>query len=193
MVTANASISQTTPTLAPTKKPGKFFGIDFKRWQQKMFFYLSTLSLHIFIKDDVPVLHDEAPDNERFVVTGAWKHFDFWCNNYILSRLEDELYQVHELQVNIHDFLAECTSQINTYVKSTNYIIITNQIFIEGLVINEEFQIVVMIDKLSPLWKDFKNYLKYKCKEMSLEDLIVRLRIEEDNKALKRKVVETQQ
>lgn len=33
---------------------------------------------------------------------------------------------------------------------------------------------------MSPLWKDFKCYLKHKRKEMTMEDLIVRLRIEED-------------
>ncbi|XP_070018199.1 uncharacterized protein [Nicotiana sylvestris] len=44
-----------------------------------------------------------------------------------------------------------------------------------------------MIKKLPPLWKDFKNYLKYKCKEISLEDLIGRLRIEKDNKAAKKR------
>jgi hypothetical protein len=35
---------------------------------------------------------------------------------------------------------------------------------------------------LSSSWKEFKNYLKHKHKEMKLEDLIVRLRIEEDNR-----------
>ena len=38
------------------------------------------------------------------------------------------------------------------------------------------------IEKLPPAWKDFKNYLKHKRKEMTLEDLIVRLKIEEDNR-----------
>ncbi|CAL8993884.1 unnamed protein product, partial [Prunus brigantina] len=38
-----------------------------------------------------------------------------------------------------------------------------------------------VIEKLPPSWKDFKNYLKNKCKEMRLEDLIVRLQIEENN------------
>ncbi|GJZ06852.1 hypothetical protein Tco_0540645 [Tanacetum coccineum] len=33
-----------------------------------------------------------------------------------------------------------------------------------------------------PSWVEFKNYLKHKRKEMSVEDLVVRLRIEEDNK-----------
>ena len=42
--------------------------------------------------------------------------------------------------------------------------------------------------KLPPTWKDFKNYLKHKRKEMSIEDLVIRLRIEEDNKGSERKM-----
>ncbi|KAL0421579.1 UNVERIFIED_CONTAM: hypothetical protein Slati_3180800 [Sesamum latifolium] len=38
------------------------------------------------------------------------------------------------------------------------------------------------IEKPPPLWKNFKNYLKHKQKEITLEDLIVRLRIKEDNR-----------
>ena len=37
------------------------------------------------------------------------------------------------------------------------------------------------VEKLSPLRRDFKNYLNHKHKELKLKDLIVRLRIEEDN------------
>ncbi|KAL0285667.1 UNVERIFIED_CONTAM: hypothetical protein Sangu_2769300 [Sesamum angustifolium] len=47
--------------------------------------------------------------------------------------------------------------------------------------LSKYFQVVAMIEKLPPLWKDFKNYLKHKRKKMGLEDLIIRLRIEEDN------------
>ena len=52
----------------------------------------------------------------------------------------------------------------------------------EGLVINETFQVAAVIEKLSLSWKDFKNYLKHKRNEPSMEDLAVRLRIEEDNR-----------
>ena len=48
---------------------------------------------------------------------------------------------------------------------------------------------VAIIEKLPPTWKDFKNYLTHKRKEMSIEDLIVILRIEEDNKGLEKKKV----
>jgi len=80
---------------AQAEKLKKVSGIDFKRWQQKMFFYLTTLSLQKFIKKDVPVRPDETPDNERFLVTEAWKHSDFSCKNYILCKLEDDLYNVY--------------------------------------------------------------------------------------------------
>ena len=39
-----------------------------------------------------------------------------------------------------------------------------------------------MIEKLPPDWVGFKNYLKHKRKEIIVEQLVVRLRIEEDNR-----------
>ncbi|PKI75353.1 hypothetical protein CRG98_004237 [Punica granatum] len=50
------------------------------------------------------------------------------------------------------------------------------------MALSESFQVAVVIEKLPLGWKDFKNYLKHKRKEMTMEDLVVKLRIEEDNK-----------
>ena len=55
------------------------------------------------------------------------------------------------------------------------------------MVVNEVFQVVAMIEKLPPSWNDFKNYLKHKHKETKLEDLVIRLKIEEDNKNAEKK------
>ncbi|KAG8491562.1 hypothetical protein CXB51_014803 [Gossypium anomalum] len=58
--------------------------------------------------------------------------------------------------------------------------------------ISESFQVAAIIEKLPLTWNDFKNYLKHKRKEMMVEDVIVRLRIEEDNRgAAKRLKKET--
>ena len=56
------------------------------------------------------------------------------------------------------------------------------------MTLSETFQVVAFIEKLSPSWRDFKNYLKHNRNELSLEDLIVRLRIEEDNRMSQKKV-----
>ncbi|XP_075098234.1 uncharacterized protein LOC107806727 isoform X1 [Nicotiana tabacum] len=212
MVTSTASTSRTTPAaLAPAEKPEKFSGIDFKRWQQKKFFYLTTLSLQMFIKEDVHVLFDETLETERFLVIEAWKHSDFLCKNYILSGLEDALYNIYsgvetskelwttlEKKYKIEDaglkkfvaakFLDYKMVDIKFVITQVQELqVIIHDLLAEGLVINEAFQVEAMIEKLPPLWKDFKNYLKHKRKEMSLKDLIVRLRIEEDNKAAEKR------
>ena len=44
-----------------------------------------------------------------------------------------------------------------------------------------------MIEKLPPSWNNIKNYLKHKRKEMKLEDLLIRLKIEEDNRNAEKK------
>ena len=60
--------------------------------------------------------------------------------------------------------------------------VILHEIQAEGIILSETFQVATIIEKLPPRGKDFKNYLKHKRKEMNLEELIVRFRIEEDNR-----------
>ena len=42
--------------------------------------------------------------------------------------------------------------------------VILHEIHAEGMVLSETFQVAAIIEKLSSLWKDFKNYLKHKQK-----------------------------
>ena len=55
--------------------------------------------------------------------------------------------------------------------------LILPDIHVEGMSLSESFQVAALIEKLLLGWKEFKNYLKHKLKEMSLEELIVLLRI----------------
>ncbi|PHU30684.1 hypothetical protein BC332_02777 [Capsicum chinense] len=87
----------------------------------------------------------------------------------------------------------ECVLQIGKFTNSPTLVGEGNSgVFIIrtltplGLIVNDAFQVAAIVEKLPPLWKGFKNYLKHKCKDMTVEDLIVRLRIEEDNKAAER-------
>ena len=185
---------------APVEKPGKFSGVDFKRCQQKMFFYLTTLSLQKFIKEEVPNPNEQVPEKDRSLVIEAWKHSDFLCRNYILSGLDDILYNVYNnintskelwealekkykaedaglkkfVAAKFLDYKMVDTKAVVTQIQELQVII--HDLLNEGMIINEAFQVAAFIEKLPPAWKDFKNYLKHKRKEMTLEDLIVRLK-----------------
>lgn len=60
--------------------------------------------------------------------------------------------------------------------------LIIHGILTEGMVISDFFQVAAIIEKLPLAWNDFKNYLKYNRNEMTMEDLIVKLLIEEDSR-----------
>uniref|UniRef100_A0A2N9GX20 CCHC-type domain-containing protein n=1 Tax=Fagus sylvatica TaxID=28930 RepID=A0A2N9GX20_FAGSY len=137
----------TTPVTVPInhgEKPEKFNGTEFKRWQQKMLFYLTTLNLAKFLYEDAPTLNEN----------------------------EDQIKTAKELWDSLD-------KKYKTEDAGTKKFIVGR---FSGLQ-NAGFQdFATIIEKLPSSWKEFKNYLKHKRKEMKLEDLIVRLRIEEDNR-----------
>nr|GEW67001.1 putative bromo adjacent homology (BAH) domain protein [Tanacetum cinerariifolium] len=107
-IVVNPTGAPVTNTVANhAERPKKFNGQDLKRWQQKMFFYLTTLGLARFLKETVPQVEPPA-------------------------------------------------------------------------------EVAAIIEKLLPSWVDFKNYLKHKRKEMSVEDLVICLCIKEDNRLAKK-------
>ncbi|XP_070051548.1 uncharacterized protein [Nicotiana tomentosiformis] len=134
-----------------------------------------------FIKEDVPVLPESTPENECFMVTKAWKHSYFLCKNYILSGLEDDLYNVYsnvetskelwealEKKYKIEDaglkkFVAAKfldykmvdSKPVITQVQELQVII--HDLLAEGLVINEAFQVATMIEKKEDTW-ELNNY-----------------------------------
>ncbi|GFY96853.1 hypothetical protein Acr_11g0011590 [Actinidia rufa] len=84
------------PTNIPVshvEKLERFNGTD-KRWQQMMLFYLTTLSLAQFLKEDAPVMNEGETNREVITARDAWGHADFLCRNYVLNGLENTLYNV---------------------------------------------------------------------------------------------------
>lgn len=81
-------------TLVPYgEKSNKFNIIDFKRWQQKMF-YLSILNLARFVTEYPLVIRGE--NNREWITTlDARKHSNFLYKNYILNGLGNILHSVY--------------------------------------------------------------------------------------------------
>ncbi|KAK3042935.1 hypothetical protein RJ639_001011 [Escallonia herrerae] len=206
-----------TPYVAPAhgsiglgERPEKFNGKDFKRWQYKMLLYLTTLNLARFLQEDASDLGENF-DWQTVAAVDAWKHSDFLCKNYILNGLNNALYSMYNPMINgktlweslerkyktedsgskkfvVDKFLDFKMVDSKTVISQVQeFQLILHDIHAGGMVLGESFQVAALIEKLPPTWKDFKNYLKHKHKEMKLEDLIVRLRIKEDNRQSEKK------
>nr|GEW21822.1 Pol polyprotein [Tanacetum cinerariifolium] len=67
------------------EKPKKFNGQNFKWWQQKMFFYLTTMNLARFLKETASQVEppkEGRPSNAQAVqAVKAWKHSGFYSNS----------------------------------------------------------------------------------------------------------------
>ena len=169
------------------------------------------MNLACFLQEDAPTLKENETDRQLVAAVEAWKHADFLCRNYLLNGLDNTLYNVScafnttgELWESLDKKYKTEDARLKKFVvgKFINYKmldsktvisqvqglqVILHDIHAEGMSLSESFQVAIIIEKLPPLWKEFKNYLKHKHKEMRLEDLIVRLRIEEDNRAFETK------
>ncbi|KAL2517556.1 Uncharacterized protein Adt_13803 [Abeliophyllum distichum] len=64
------------------EKPEKFNGVDFKRWQQKMLFYLTMLNLAKFLMEDPPSVQQRENNRASVIALDAWKHSDFLCKKF---------------------------------------------------------------------------------------------------------------
>ena len=200
-----------TMALSHGERPEKFTGMDFKRWQQKMLFYLTTLGLAKFLTEDAPIVEELEPDATKVEALTVWKSSDFMCKDYILNGLDNSLYIVYctartskqlwmalDKKYKTEDagmkkfiagkFLDFKMIDAKTVISQIQELqVIIHELHDEGMTLSESFQVAAAIEKLPPSWKDFKNYLKHKRKEMTMEELIVRLRIEEDNRKSEKK------
>ncbi|XP_042437156.1 uncharacterized protein LOC122023132 [Zingiber officinale] len=166
------------------KKTEKFNGIDFKRWQQKMLFYLTMLNLVQFLHEDPPAAMEGKSDNKT--ACNMWMHGDFLCHNYVLNALDNVLYNVYcsiEMAKSLWESLEKKYKTKNAGLKKfivgwfldfkmmdsksvTSQVqdmqLIMHDLDAEGMKLNESFKLVAVIEKLPLSWKDFKNYLKHK-------------------------------
>ena len=108
-VVPTTSAQVTTPTLAqapvmPTIVPiyvlsgenlEKFSGLNFKMWQQKMFFCLTTLNLERLFTEEAPKLKEDERDIQVISDVDAYRHYDFLYRNYVMNVLTNSLYNVY--------------------------------------------------------------------------------------------------
>lgn len=75
------------------EKSKKFGGVNFKRWQQKMF-YLTILNLAKFLKEIALAVQGEN-NHDLIIALNARKHSNFLYKNNILNGLGNTFYRVY--------------------------------------------------------------------------------------------------
>ncbi|XP_050222322.1 uncharacterized protein LOC126672415 [Mercurialis annua] len=154
-----------------------------------------------------PIVDEAAAEEEKEKQNNElqqWMTNDYLCKNFIPNALSDDLYDYYNNDKTAKETWEALQKKYDTEEAGTKkYVVsrylkyqmtddksveaqshevqkIAHEINSEGMVLDEQFQVAVLIDKLPPLWKEFKNSLRHKTKEFSLESLITRLRIEEE-------------
>ena len=61
-------VAPTRTLVSQGEKTGKFTGVNFKGWQQRVFFWLTTLGLQKFISEDTQVYAADIADREKFII-----------------------------------------------------------------------------------------------------------------------------
>ena len=90
---------------ADINKPFRFEGLHFKRWRQKMLFFLTMKKVAYVLTVLKPVVSETPPPAEKkdevekyesqVKERDSWVENDFLCKNFILNGLSDDLYDYY--------------------------------------------------------------------------------------------------
>nr|GEZ03522.1 hypothetical protein [Tanacetum cinerariifolium] len=76
------------------EKLDKFKGYDFRRWQKKMHFLLTTLNVFYVLTTPMPELLEDAT-MKALQIRAKWKNDDYICRGHILKGRSDSLFDVY--------------------------------------------------------------------------------------------------
>nr|GEX13514.1 zinc finger, CCHC-type [Tanacetum cinerariifolium] len=145
----------------------KFEGVDFRRWQKKIHFLLSSMSVVYVLTTPMPDDGCENSTVEQAKRRAKWDNDNYVCRGLILNGMSDSLFDVYQ---NVE------TSKELWDTLEAKYLVgdaLSKKFF------DESIHVSCIIDKLPPSWKDFKHTLKYLKDELTQIELGSYLRIEE--------------
>ncbi|GKA07542.1 zinc finger, CCHC-type containing protein [Tanacetum coccineum] len=183
-------------------KLDKFEGHDFRRWQKKMHFFLTTLKV-VYVLTTLMLELVEDATVEAIRIRAKWDNDDYIYRGHILNGMSDSLFYVYtnvESAKELWDsfeskYMSEDSSSKKFLVSNfNNYKMVDSRPVMEqynellrilrqytqhGLKMDESIFVSSIIDKLPLSWKVFKHTLKHGKDDLSLVQLGSQLRIEE--------------
>nr|KAJ0195046.1 hypothetical protein LSAT_V11C700360720 [Lactuca sativa] len=187
------------------EKLNKFEGQDFRRWQKKMKFLLTTLKVVYVLSTPMPFLPESVEDEplEATRRRSKWENDDYICCVHILNGMPDSLFDIYQNFESAKELWDSLESKYMAEDASSKKFLVSNfmgykmidsrpvmeqfhemlrilgQFTQHNLKMDEAIVVAVIIDKLPPSWKDFKHNLKHNKEELTLTQLGSHLRIEE--------------
>ncbi|GKD15723.1 hypothetical protein Tco_1200130, partial [Tanacetum coccineum] len=73
-----------------------FEGVDFRRWQKKMHFMLSSMSVVYVLTAPMPEDGGENPTAKQVRKMAKWDNDDYVCRGLILNGMSDSLFDVYQ-------------------------------------------------------------------------------------------------
>nr|GEV58100.1 zinc finger, CCHC-type [Tanacetum cinerariifolium] len=154
-------------------KLAKFEGQDFRRWQKKMHFLLTTLKV-VYVLSAPSRVWSENETLETTRKRMKWENEDYICRGHILN---EDAYAKKFLVSNFMNYkMVDTRPVIEQYHEMLR---ILGQYTQHNLMMDDAISVAIIIDKLPPSWKEFKHGLKHKKEELNLVQLSNHLRIKE--------------
>ncbi|GJX77256.1 zinc finger, CCHC-type containing protein [Tanacetum coccineum] len=76
-------------------KLDKFKGVDFRRWQKKMYFLLSSMSMVYVLTTSMPEDGGDDATMEQIRKRAKWDNDDYVCRDLILNVMYDSLFDIY--------------------------------------------------------------------------------------------------
>ncbi|GKB39574.1 zinc finger, CCHC-type containing protein [Tanacetum coccineum] len=143
-------------------KLDKFEGVDFRRWQKKMHFLLSSMSVVYMLTTPIPEDEKKLWDS----LEAKYMAEDASSKKFLVSNFTN--YKMTDLR----PVMKQYTELLGILGRFTQH----------KMNMNKAIQVSCIIDKLPPSWKDFKHTLKHNKEELNMVKLGSHLCIEESLK-----------
>ncbi|XXG79537.1 hypothetical protein AAC387_Pa09g0582 [Persea americana] len=147
-----------------------FDGSNFRRWQQKVLFLLTSLKVAY-------VLTERCPDREEqpggSYARKKWKEDNYLCKGHILNLVADNIYSLYSDARTATELWKALDKKYKTEESGAKK-------YAVGIRVDEQFQVATIIKKLPSTWKDIQKTPRHKRRDYSLERLQRYLRIEEE-------------
>ena len=179
-------------------KPERFGGENFRRWQTRAKFWLMSLGLWWVIYPVFPITKEQTMQFENANNTAlgciltilADQLYDVYMNYSSATMLWEDLEQKYaEAEAGrwlyvcekFFDFSMDSAKSIVTQAHDLQLLV--GEIAHLGCALPPKFVAAAIVAKLPAEWRDFATALKHKREEISIEDLIAALDVEEKARA----------